>query len=336
MKSSATQIIIFLFLLSLSTEAVAQRINPLPVIAGAKEDINYLGGKYLGPVGVALGNGLNNSWYSSARVHSLLGFHLNIAPSLVIVPSDDQTFVIENSKLKELELVDERDNIAPTAFGPNEDGPLLRSKAIGNFQTFNSPAGVGFSFLPLANINLGVGVGFNTEVDVRYFPKSQISGLEDAKIGLFGFGAIHEVSQWFMDDDEPAFSLSVQAGFSSISYEQPIKDGDDGQELTMKSNGTTFRGIISKQFSFFTLYGGVGYNSADTDINLRGTYSYQPPVGPATTITDPISINTTANSVVFNLGGRILIAEAISIFADYTYAQYSSITLGLGVDLNFE
>ncbi len=336
MKFTATQFTLSLIVITIGSAAFAQKINPLPVIAGAKEDINYLGGKYLGPVGIALGNGLNNSWYSSARVHSPLGFHLNIAPSLVIIPSDDHTFVIKNSELKELELVDERDNIAPTAFGENEEGPLLRSKAIGNFQTFNSPAGVGFSFLPLANINLGVGIGFNTEVDVRYFPKSQISGLEDAKIGLYGFGAIHEISKWFMDEDEPAFSLSIQAGFSSISYEQPIKDGADDQELVMKSNGTTFRGIISKEFSFFTLYGGVGYNSADTDINLKGTYSYQPPLGPATTIKDPISINTTANSMVFNLGGRILIAETVSFFADYTFAQYSSITLGLGVDLNFE
>lgn len=339
MKASLPFCTTFLFSLLILNSSYAQEINPLPTIAGAKSDINYLAGGYLDPVGIALGNGLNNSWYSSAAVHPLGGFHINIAPSLIIVPSDGLSFTIDNDRLTELELVNPNNNITPTAFGENEEGPLLRGTGVGGIQNFRMPAGVGFSYLPLANINLGVGVGFASEVHVRFFPKSEISGLDGAQIGLFGIGGVHEVSKWFVDEDEPPFSLAVQFGYSRLSFEQDLDDGNgsDAQKLLMTSSGITLRAILSKQFSFFTLYGGFGYNSGNTDIDVEGTYSYQSGIiGGPTTIKDPISLQAEAQSLIGNIGGRLKIAKAISIFADYTFAKYSSLTLGLGVDLDFE
>ncbi len=314
----------------------AQLINPQPYVEGAVADINYLGGMYLNPAGTAMNNGLHNSWYSTAEVHPLGGFHLNIAPSLIIVPEEGQTFEIKNSELTELELVDPDDNITPTAFGPDEEGPLLRYRTFGNTQTFNAPAGVGFSYLPLANLNLGVGLGLNTEVDVRYFPKSKISGLEDARIGLFGIGLMHEVSAWFFDEDPP-ISVSALLAYSSLSYEQPFDNQNaNDHQLEMKSSGITVRAIVSKEFNFLTLYGGVGFNNARANIDLRGTYTYEPTLGSPTTIKDPISTTSETSGIMANLGVRVKIFEAVSIYADYTFAEYSSITAGLGVDLNFK
>lgn len=326
-----------LILCSLSLQLKGQEINPLPFIAGAQNDINYLAGEYLRPVGTAMNNGLNNSWYSTADVHPLGGFHINIAPSLVIVPAEAQSFKIENSKLEELELADPQDNIAPTAFGKDEEGPMLRSKSLGSNQTFNTPPGVGFSFLPIANINLGAGIGFNTEVDLRFFPKSKIAGLDDARIGLFGFGVTHEVSAWFYNE-KPPVHISAMVAYSNLSYEQPIEvnTGGDGHQLEMKSKGLTIRAIVSKEFSFLTLYGGAGFNNATANMDLKGSYTYEASDGSTATIEDPVSVSSDSSGLLANLGARVKILKAVVIFADYTFAEYSSVTAGLGVDLNFK
>mgnify|MGYP001259963573 FL=1 len=137
---------LLLSLYSYDSKAQYDDFDPGKIIAGAQADINYLAGGYLKPFGNALGIGLNNGWYQTAKPHKLGRFDLMITPSFVFVPSSDRNFTINNADLTQLELVNGTSAEAPTVFGTNSAGPTLRFKD-DQTTTFNTPNGSGIGFL---------------------------------------------------------------------------------------------------------------------------------------------------------------------------------------------
>lgn len=325
-----------LLICCVTSSAFAQYFDPSAVIAGAKSDMNYLAGEYLSPVGRSLATGLNNGWYNTAKTHKVGRFDIMITPTLVFVPKVDQTFTIDPARLSELQLFDPNDDVTPTAAGEATTGPTLEYKnQLANY-SFNMPQGSGYSFLPFASAQAAVGLPFNTDVSLRYMPAISLLP-EGGKIGMFGFAVKHDVLQWIPGGKALPFSVSVMTGYTKVDFSLPIDDSTpDGGEVAMSSSGYTIRGLISKKLLFVTFYGGVGYNSGTTDININGTYEYEDPqTGFNTSIEDPVATSTTASGVIGQAGVRLKFLMVLCLSADYTFGAYSAATVGLGTSIDF-
>lgn len=312
------------------------QFDPTPYIQGSTADIEYLGGEYLSPVAKALSTSINNGWYNSAKVHQPGGFEINLSAGVIFVPESDQSFIIENSKLDQLELADPNDNVAPTAFGEDSPGPKLRS-TVDPSTTFETPPGIGSNVFPQIGLTAEVGVGIHTDVMLRYFPTISISGVDDGKIGMFGFGFNHSFLDWFDSSEDFPVKASLLFAFTQLKYSQSLNttyDGDN-QALELTTSGYTARLVVSREFSFLTLYGGIGMNKGSTQMQLLGTYKYQES-GVEVTSTDPLDITDESTTFAANLGFKLKILKILSINADYSFGNYQAVTVGLGFDVDFE
>ena len=50
---------------------------------------------YLSPLGQALGTGLNNGWFTTAKPHKLLGFDLTLSVTPVLIPESSKSFNVD-------------------------------------------------------------------------------------------------------------------------------------------------------------------------------------------------------------------------------------------------
>ena len=67
------------------------------------QEIEQLVTNYISPLPHALGTGLNNAWWTTAKPHRKLGFHISLSFTPIIIPDADKSFSIGNEGNFELE-----------------------------------------------------------------------------------------------------------------------------------------------------------------------------------------------------------------------------------------
>jgi hypothetical protein len=312
--------------------------NPAPLIAGSEADAQYLAQGYLKPLGNALAVGLNNGWYSTAKTHKLGRFDLMMTTSLLFIPSGDQTFMINNSDLQSLELVNSATAESPTAFGEANQGPRLRiQNDVTNGSAFNAPQGSGFTIMPVLMAGINIGLVKNTDIGIRYLPSVKVPlGDVEGSIDMFGFSVKHDFLQWIPVADKLPIDASVFFGYTKLNYEQELSG--DGQSMTLTSTGYTGRILVSKKLLFFTPFVGLGFNSASTDMNIKGNFTYNDPTAPGGTRDldfDATVIADDASGFVGNVGFKLKFLFVMAFTADYTFGAYNSVNAGLGFSIDF-
>ncbi|MFC2105012.1 DUF6588 family protein, partial [Bacteroidota bacterium] len=233
--------------------------------------------------------------------------------------------------------------------------------------SFNLPKGTGFAYTPMPMLQLGIGIVKETELNFRYSP--DIEWGNGSKIGLWGIGLKHGIKQWIPGLKElPVFDLTLQGGYTKLHltsalnfmpsvYEDMgiIRPGDiisdspgfyDNQELLLDVSNITANLLVSGDFKVICIYGGVGISSSTANLKLKGNYPFpkfvdenlmsdQLQITEETALTDPIdiTIKSSDGSVTkprFNAGLRFKFA-VVTIHFDYTYANYSIASAGLGI-----
>ena len=145
------------------------------------------------------------------------------------------------------------------------------------------------------------------------------------KVNLFGVGIKHDLLQWIpVVGDAIPMSLSLQGGYTTLNTELEISE----QKVSLNTKATTINLVASKKLLMLTGYAGIGYSSstttfaADADFKLTGV-QFDKKVEVAF---------ESNNNLRANVGLRLNIT-VITIQADYTFAEYPTATLGLGVSL---
>ena len=278
---------------------------------------------YFTPMTESFGSGLNSGWYNTAKPHSLGGFDLTFTTNIVIIPSSGKTFNIEKAGG---ETFTSTKDDASTIFGEDNKTEMTytNSDTDSSF-SFQMPGGLKTPAVPLPMIQAGIGLIKNTAIDIRYMPTLNIG--DDINVNLFGFGIKHDLLQWIPAiGDAIPMSLSFQAGYTSLNTELNISE--EQQKVTLNTKATTINLVASKKLLMITAYAGVGYNSATTtfssasDLDLGGAK-----------FEEEVKIDFESNNNVrANIGLRLNIT-LVTIQADYTFSEYPTATLGLGVSL---
>ena len=302
-------------------------------LRAGQEDASKLIGAYIGPAVEGLSYGMNGGWFQTAKAHKSFGFDLNISVNAVFIPSSKNTFDPNALGLKVAEIVPSN-GTAPTIVGPKQV-PEYDLNGDGDAD-FEGPEGLDFkenfkvSGVVAPTVTLGMGIYKGTDIKVRYMPEMEAG---KTKIKLIGFGLLHDIKQHIPGIKLIPFDLSVMGAFTRVDGSSGLDgmfaDGGDSrpQKIDYQMNAWLVQALISKKLSVVTFYGGIGYNSINTNANITGSYVV-PELG-SVALVDPFNETFKNNSFRLTAGMRFKFGP-FYLYGDYTLQQFSSVSAGLG------
>ena len=280
---------------------------------------------YFTPMTESFGASLNNGWYNTAKPHNLGGFDLTFTLNTVIIPNSAKTFNIKDAGGN---TFISNESEASTIFGSKETTTMYyesysTDEPAGFSIEFEMPGGFKTPVMPLPMIQAGIGLIKNTAIDIRYMPMLNIG--DAGNINLFGVGVKHDLLQWIPAiGDAIPMSLSLQGGYTALNTEIEISE----QAVSLNTKATTINLVASKKLLMLTGYAGLGYNSSTTTFLTDANFNLD-----GVRFSEKVKIEfESSNNVRANIGLRLNIT-LITIQADYTFAEYPTATLGLGVSL---
>jgi hypothetical protein len=338
------------------TSSFAQVSDIGKFFAGGQADAEKLFQGYMGPYFNAFGASLTGGWYNTAKPHKLGGFDLTATINTAIVPTSDRTLNIEELNLESLKLAPGAESNTPSIAGDNNVGSQLNynlNAMLPETKALDMPKGTGFPYIPTPMLQLGLGLIKDTEVMGRYMPTFK-SG--DFKIGMWGWGLKHGLKQWIpFIKKVPVLNLTLQYGFTKLNANVGLNVAPtdinaldatsnvswENQKMEIITKSHTGNLLISADLPIVCFYGGIGFATSKTELGLKGNY----PVAdftsaPVLEVTDasyiPDGLNFefsnadgTKTKPRYNVGVRFKFA-IVTLHFDYTYANYSMATAGLG------
>ncbi|MDA3821805.1 MAG: hypothetical protein PF450_04220 [Bacteroidales bacterium] len=339
------------------------QVPSLDFLSGFENDTRLILGEYMAPYINIVGANLNGGWYNTAKPHKLGGFDITASVSVAYAP--DAALQYDLSTL-DLELnVDGVSTIAPTIAGDMEALPVLVSSQIVTNPVTNlqenveiarvvHPNGTGVNFLPLPMAQVSLGLFKGTDVTVRYIPSISMGDI--GKVGLFGIGGRHSISQWIPVIKRLDFlNISVQGGYTKLSSEAflnmlPDESVEvpminqpkwDEQRMYLNFGSWTLNLIASQSIPIVTVYEGIGFSSSMADLAMLGQYPVKTYVseagadfGKSTVVakTDPIPEMEfdSNNNLRLNAGIRFKLG-LLTIHYDFTKTLYATHTAGIGI-----
>lgn len=344
------KIILFIFSVTIAIYTNAQDIGQ--ILAGSKSDANKYFNSYMRPFGEGEIHNLSRGWFSTAKVHKLLGFDISINAQTVVIPGSKQNFTFNNSDYSTFKLADGGSSASVPTFMGRSTGQQIKVDTTINGQNvstrFNAPNGIGDDFkknisflpisVPLPIAQIGIGLFKHTDLKIRYFPKTSFSKVE---IGVFGVGLQHEFSNYLpFIKKAPFLHLAALAAYNKInaSYVPDLSSGpvtSSNSKVDYGISSFTLQAIASVKLPVVEFYASLGYSTGKSNVDFKGNYTatyktgYPPPNDKvSSTISDPISLNYTANGISNTWGMRLNLAF-FKIYADYTFAKYSGLGAGL-------
>lgn len=327
------KLILLLAFLSLSF-AKAQDLNDL-LIAGLN-DANQFANSYLTPAMEAGSYSISNGWYNTADAKPLGGFEISIVGNMTGFKNknDKKAFLLDPSDYEALDFVD------------NPGQPRLVSTALGDIENVNVFVGVGteraefelpsglasedFNFVPSGYIQASVGLIKGLEVKARFLPNINFD--DDAEFGLFGAGIQYEFTKLLPADKLLPVAISAVIGYTNMNGEYDFTESSgvqgDNQRIDASFKTWNFSAVVStRKIPVINFYGGLGYISGKSDVDLLGTYTVTS--GPfQTTYTDPVQVSNNTSGVVANVGTKIKLGF-FRINAEYNISEFSTFTAGI-------
>ncbi|HEX6983514.1 MAG TPA: DUF6588 family protein [Balneolaceae bacterium] len=344
-KTAIIPIIVGLVCFSVNS-ALAQFNNFGEVIQAGVDDAEVLTRAYLAPLPSGFGSGINSGWINTAETHQPFGFDIQIRTALSFVPTSDETFDLANLDLQKTRAADPDQTISPTIGGNNEIGPVVVIEDDGNeVARFNLPKGSGYPVVPSAMIQAGVGLVADTDLIIRYIPQFSY---ENTTFNMYGVGLKHGINQWIPGGKLLPVNISIMGGFTRIDVQSalnlqpeglpadPIEDAGksfDEQFANISLNAFTVKALVGKSLPFISFYGGLGYQTSMMEVDVVGNY----PVNVSTpfgdryeVITDPFTYDAEGDNKFSLLGGATLKMAFFRLFGEFTLAEYSTASVGIG------
>jgi hypothetical protein len=200
---------------------------------------------------------------------------------------------------------------------------------------------------------VGVGLPAGTEIVGRLLIPIKIPGTS-AKVGLWGVGLKHSIRQWIPGLKKLPLGLSLFGGYTRMSVYAGFQLEPDnydhlesyhpvdftGQEISTIIQAWTVNLLASTAFPVINVFGGIGYSKTQTDINVNGNIPI-PGFHPDISLTEPVytdadihqipGMNFTNQSGLRLTAGIRLKLAVVTLHGDYTWADYSVYTAGLGI-----
>tara|TARA_R110002050_G_scaffold80801_12_gene172857 strand:+ start:3276 stop:4373 length:1098 start_codon:yes stop_codon:yes gene_type:complete len=325
------------------------KAQDLETILLAADDASLLSQNYLNPAMEGLMYSMNGGWATTAKVHKKFGFDLTIGVNASLVPEEAKTFAFVPSDYSYLTLANNETELQTIM--SEDDAEVMVDVEIPNGDgtykvvSFTMPGGITedlpVNAVPAPTVQVGFGLPFKTDIKARFVPTQRY---DDVEAKLLGFGLQHDLTQYLGIIDKSPLSVSVLGAFTNMSVTYAMTDEDAmdnvqviNGEAEFKMNTWTVQALASLDFKLLTIYGSAGYNSGKTTAKMKGdyilTYDVEDSIGNQIgtvneSITDPINLDFEANGMRATLGMRLNLS-IFKIFADYTFQNYNTATVGV-------
>ena len=344
-------ILIFLgvFALSFNTKAQDGFEN---ILLAPSSDTNKLMQAYFAPAMEGFIYSMNSGWYHTAKVHKKLGFDISVGLSASIVPSEKELFNI--SALGLSSSVSSSATNGSTFAGPDSPTTFnVTKKVIISGQerevtaSFDTPGGVTGDLplnavpAPVAQFNLGL--PFKLEAMVRFFPETDL-GDDGGSAKMLGLGLKKEITSWFGPLDKLPLHVSLLATYTSMDVNYAFADVNSGgfqmsnASANFELRSFTAQAIASLNFPIINIYGGLGYRSGTSKLNMTGsykgeyTYSESGQTFTHTESITPPNMEFDAGGFSTTVGARLSLAF-FKIFGSYTLQEYNTVSAGIAISI---
>jgi len=339
-------------LMGFTSRSYSQGININEIIQAGGQDFNTYVGNYISPFMDAFGTGINAGWYNDAQTHEKLGFDLSITFNIVVVPEENRLFTFDENDYSNLYLDPAqvggpaRTAQLPTVMGPDPqpptelvvEGTINTPAGPASIQSpvFDAPGGIQGD-LPTSGaltpmVQIGIGTVKNTDLIIRWLPRISAGDQSEAKV--FGLGIKHDIKQWIPGLKTAPMGLSILIAYTNLQIDYSPESTtiiQVSQDALSKFDldAWTFQALVSKTFSVLTLYGGVGYNLANSNLTMTGQYGFLDTGGTVVFIDDPVNLDFSISGARLTAGFRLKLA-IFTLNIDYTLQEYNTLTLGFG------
>jgi hypothetical protein len=364
MKNLKKFILLFFTQIFLFASLQAQ-LKEIDFIKGGVNDAEILFQEYLRPYANAFGANLNGGWYNTGKPHKLGGFDVTITFSGAWAPDMHQ--VVDLAELGLEASIGGSGTIAPTIAGKRtNDRPTLmyttENPINGEDVTlaeYTVPNGTGLNFIPLPMAQASIGLPFGTDISGRFLPSLDLGNT--GNIGLWGVGLKHSILQHIpVVKRIPIIDASIQGGYTKMNSYANVTFTPDayslaqnlvtdnliykGQKVNMDAEAYTVNLVLSQTLPVVTFYQAIGYGTSKTRVSLEGVYPFaeidqdsdsdyygELVVKDEYNIEDPIDAEVeNTKDLRLNIGMRIKLG-VLTIHGDYTKANYSMVTAGIGI-----
>jgi len=294
-----------------------------------------------------------DGWMHQAKPLKTWAFDLNIMVPYATVPSEKQTFTFDPADYQYLQITDASDNVItnkvdlPTFFGPDSDYKikiLAPNSTPGTYRFSSMDVLKGFKNeieavtslpvgMPGVNIQLNVGLPWHSEVMLRYFPKTTVSGVSTDILGL---GLKHEFGHYILPDSTK-LHLAVFGVYSHNNI-KAVYPGAGSLSAHFAVNSLQLGTGISYDMKLLSLYANAAFIRGTSSFKILGSYNYQYDIvdgggniigSQSETITDPLSLQYGINTYKIMLGADFHV-KFFHIFAQYNIQPYAGFHVGLG------
>lgn len=326
---------IFLGTLCSFSLSTAQDLGDL-LIAGVN-DAKRFATDYLAPVSEASIYSIANGWYNTAEAKPWGGFEVSIIGNLTDIKNKDdkKTFILDPSDYENLDFVDDpgQPRAVSTALGDME-GVLIFVEDEESREEIELPAGLAaedFDFIPSGYLQASAGLFKGLEIKARFLPKLKFDN-DNVEIGLFGAGLQYEFTKLLPADKLWPVAIAAVIGYTDLDgtydfTESVVIDGDD-QRIEASFRTLNFNAVIStRNIPIINFYGGIGYVTGTSDMEVLGTYEVNSDSS-TTTISDPFTITNNVNGIIGNLGTKLKLGF-FRVDAAYNIAEFNTFTVGV-------
>jgi len=189
-------------------------------------------------------------------------------------------------------------------------------------------SGEGLDFMPSGYLQASVGLIKGTEVKARFLPKVDY---EDATVGLIGFGLQHDFTKLLPADKVLPVAISAVIGYTNITGDFDLTNVNivDGENQRIEStiNTWVFSGVVSTKLPIINFYGGLGYVSGKSVIDVLGTYRVTEGPFESEEYTDPFSITKKVSGVTGTVGTKLKLGF-FRLNAEYNLGEFNTATVG--------
>ena len=308
----------------------------------SQSDAQKLIQAYMNPFFKGMGTGLNSGWNNTAASKKLGRFELRFGLSGAMIPEKDKTFDVTKLGLSSnLEPTNPALVLSPTIGGNKAPGPSMNLKSGGAVVgTFVMPQGAKLPFVPAPQLQASIGLIKGLELTLRTMPTIKL-GDKAGSVGMTGAGLkmnLIRVLAGKKTDKVLPFDLAAAIGYTKLSYNLPLNVQTSNstytdQSLNAKFTGVNVEAIISKKLALFTPFASIGYQSAKTAVDLKGTYPFETGNNTYTTLVDPIAISQKdISGLRTNIGFQLHLAF-LRVYGSYSLGTYKSFNAGLGLGI---
>ena len=254
------------------------------------DDALFYSDKYVSPATDAAVYQSASGWMTSPKERELWDVTLSVHVNTFFTPQNDRTFQINNSDFTFFQLQEGSSATVPTAIGNDYQVKLVGVLGEDDQIELATPEGVNMEVLAYPYFQGAVGVGFGTEVILKYSPKVQFRKRD---FQVFGAGIKHNVSRYFAGLEEKNIHIAGLVAYYRENVSSTFLDinTDYGTLGLTRIDGNVntwqFQVNGSKEFGKWEVMGGIIVNTSDIEYEVGG---------PRGTIEDIIKVQDVVNT----------------------------------------